>query len=140
MTITREIVRMLDKRDQKPPVGNHAHPQYLTTAVTSLKTTGGALITGGVEIVAGTGITLSQDDVLKKITLNSAGGDAISIKGIPVDATATTDGYVLTYDAVLAKFVLKPKPEGGGELLQVISRSQITGLVMPLTLTAYQNI
>lgn len=25
MTITRELVRMADKRDQKPPVGNHTH-------------------------------------------------------------------------------------------------------------------
>lgn len=111
-----------------------------SAGVSSLKTTGGALITGDVEIVAGTGVTLSQDNVLKKITINSAGGDAISIKGIPVDATATTDGYVLTYDAVLAKFVLKPKPAGGGVFLQIIPMSQVTNLVINLTLTTYQNI
>lgn len=89
-----------------------------TAGVSSIRTPGGSTISGDVELVAGEGVTLTQDDVLKQIVINSSatmGGDAISIQGIPVDATSTIDGFVLTYDSVLGKLVLKPKPSGGGE-------------------------
>lgn len=89
MTITREIVRMLDKRDQKPPVGNHAHPQYLTTAVTSLKKTGGTSLTGNVELAEGANIILTQDDVLKKITIAAGGVSTfIALTDTPADYVA----------------------------------------------------
>lgn len=79
---------MLDKRDQKPPVGNHAHPQYLTTAVTSLKKTGGTSLTGNVELAEGANIILTQDDVLKKITITADSASTF------LALTDTLDTYV----------------------------------------------
>lgn len=92
--ITRELVRMADKRDQKPPVGNHKHPQYLTTAVTSLKKTAGTLLTGGVELAEGSNITLTQDDVLKKITITAAGGAGGAFSQIIGDGATTVFNIV----------------------------------------------
>lgn len=49
-------------------------------------------------------------------------GNATKIQGKPVDAfspTASEDGHVLTWDNTLGKFVLKPKPQGGGGVYSV---------------------
>ena len=94
MTITRELVRMADKRDQKPPVGNHKHPQYLTTAVTSLKKTASTPLVGDIELAEGSNITLTQDDVLKKITITAAGGAGGAFSQIIGDGVTTVFNIV----------------------------------------------
>lgn len=87
---------MIDKRDQKPPVGNHTHPQYLQTAVTSLKKTASTPLVGNVELAEGANITLTQDDALKKITIAAGGvSNFIALTDTPASYTGQTGKSVI---------------------------------------------
>lgn len=70
--------------------------------------------------------------------VKGAGSDATSIQGIVVDATSQVDGHVLTYDAASGKFILKPKPSGGGEYQTV--RPYTVRLRSPILLNIGQAI
>lgn len=79
------------------------------TVVTGIKGFGETtVLSGDVEFEAGTGITIVQDDTMKKLTFTSSGGgtgDDTTIQGVPVPVPISTDDEkFLAYDHDTSSF------------------------------------